>query len=113
MTSNTGDGDDALEKYVARMERLQRVSPLGATVSYNNASLSVAGRIIEKVTGTTYEQAIRDLLLDPPGLTTTFFSPNEIMPRRFAVGHKREDDGTITIARPWAMARGNAAAGGM
>src|SRR3954463_4369188 len=90
MMDNTGDGDDALEKYVARMERLQQVSPLGATVSYNNASLSLAGRVIEKATGTTYEQAIRDLLLDPLRLDHTFFFPTEIMTRRFAVGHRRE-----------------------
>src|SRR4029079_16833094 len=73
MMDDTGDGDDALEKYVARMERLQQVSPLGTTVSYNNASLSVAGLIIARVCGTTYEQAIRDLLLDPMGLDHTFF----------------------------------------
>src|SRR3954454_6045378 len=113
MMDDTGDGDDALEKYVARMERLQQVSPLGTTVSYNNASLSVAGHIIARICGTTYEQAIRDLLLDPLGLSLTFFFPNEIMTRRFAVGHKNEDDGTISIARPWAIARGNAPAGGM
>ncbi len=114
MMDNTGDGDDALEKYVARMERLQQVSPLGQTVSYNNASLSVAGHIIARVCGTTYEQAVRDLLLDPMGMSSTFFFPNEIMTRRFAVGHNKSDeDGTISIARPWAMARGNAAAGGM
>jgi CubicO group peptidase (beta-lactamase class C family) len=113
MMDNTGDGDDALEKYVARMERLQQVSPLGETVSYNNASLSVAGRIIEKVTGTTYEQAIRDLLFEPLGLDHTFFFPNEIMSRRFAVGHTRHEDGRVTVARPWALPRGNAAAGGI
>src|SRR3954466_11400426 len=112
MMDNTGDGDDALAIYVTRMERLQQVSPLGATVSYNNASLSVAGLIIAKVQGTTYEQAIRDLLLDPLGLDHTFFFPNEIMTRRFAVGHTRHDDGRVTIARPWAMPRGNAPAGG-
>jgi CubicO group peptidase (beta-lactamase class C family) len=114
MMDNTGDGDDALEKYVARMERLQQVSPLGATVSYNNASLSVAGLIIARVCGTTYEQAIRDLLFEPLGMTHSFFFPNEIMTRRFAVGHnKSEEDGTISIARPWAMARGNSPAGGI
>jgi CubicO group peptidase (beta-lactamase class C family) len=113
MMDDTGDGDVALEKYVARMERLQQVSPLGATVSYNNASLSVAGHIIARIQGTTYEKAIRDLLLEPLGLTQTFFFPNEIMSRRFAVGHKREDDGTISIVRPWALPRGNSPAGGM
>ena len=113
MMDDTGDGDDALEKYVARMERLQQVTPLGATVSYNNASLSVAGLIIARIQGTTYEQAIRDLLLQPLGLDHTFFFPNEIMTRRFAVGHRRDDEGKFTIARPWALPRGNAPAGGM
>lgn len=113
MMDQTGDGDDALAKYVERMQRLQQVSPLGATVSYNNAALSVAGLVIERVTGTTYEQAIRDLLLTPLGLDMTFFFPNEIMTRRFAVGHTRHEDGRVTINRPWAMPRGNAPAGGM
>src|SRR4051794_31117594 len=113
MMDNTGDGDDALEKYVARMAKLQQVTPLGATVSYNNASLSLAGRIIEKVTGSTYEQAIRDLLLTPLGLEHTFFFPNEIMTRRFVAGHTKHDDGRITVARPWGLPRGGAPAGGM
>jgi CubicO group peptidase (beta-lactamase class C family) len=113
LMESTGDGDDALEKYVAKMVDIQQVSPLGATVSYNNAALSVAGLVIARVCGTTYEQAIRDLLLEPLGLDMTFFFPTEIMTRRFAVGHNRADDGTISIARPWAMPRGNAPAGGM
>src|SRR4051794_35077521 len=65
LMDSTGEGDDALEKYVAKMADLEQTTPLGATVSYNNASLSLAGRIIEKLTGTTYEQAIRDLLFHP------------------------------------------------
>jgi CubicO group peptidase (beta-lactamase class C family) len=113
MMDDTGAGDDALEQYVSRMKRLQQVAPLGATVSYNNASLSVAGRILEVLNGSTYEQAIRDLVLDPLGLDQTYFSPNEIMTRRFAVGHTRHDDGTITVSRPWALPRGGNPAGGM
>lgn len=110
---DTGQGDDALERYVARMATLEQDTPLGMAVSYNNASLSVAGRIIEKVTGTTYEQAIKDLLLTPLGLDGTHIFVNDIMTRRFAVGHNQDDDGTITIARPWAMARSGTPAGGI
>ena len=113
LMDNTGDGDDALDKYVALMEKIEQVSPLGAEVSYNNASLSVAGLIIAKVTGTTYEQAMKDLIFTPLGLDQTYFFTNDIMTRRFAVGHTRKDDGTVTIARPWALPRGNAPAGGM
>jgi hypothetical protein len=36
------------------------------------------------------------------------------MTRRFAVGHNMsEEDGKVSIARPWAMPRGNSPAGGM
>lgn len=113
MMDNTGDGDDALARYVARMATLQQVSPLGSTVSYNNASLSLAGRVIEKVTGKTFEQAIKELLFEPLGLTSSFFFPNDIMTRRFAVGHNQKPDGTIVVARPWALPRGGNPAGGI
>lgn len=113
LMEDMGDGDDALTKYIARMATIEQVTPLGATVSYNNASLSVAGRVIEKVTGTTYEKAVGDLLLGPLGMTGTFFSPNDVMTRRFCVGHERHQDGRTTVARPWAIPRGNAPAGGM
>jgi CubicO group peptidase (beta-lactamase class C family) len=113
MIEDTGDGDDALEKYVARMADLEQVTPLGDTVSYNNASLSLAGYLIQKVTGTTYERAMKDLLLGPLGLDNTFFFMTEIMTRRFVVGHTRHDDGRIEVIRPWAMPRSAAPAGGM
>lgn len=108
-----GDGDDALERYVASMAGIEQVTPLGATVSYNNASLSLAGHLIAKVTGGTFEQAIKELLLEPLGMDMTLFTPNEVMSRRFVVGHTLHDDGRITVARPWAMPRSAAPAGGM
>ncbi len=113
LSDDTGDGDDALARYVALMKDIKQVTPLGATVSYNNAALSVAGRIIEKISGETYEKAMRELLLAPLGLDDTLFRMTEIMTRRFAVGHTREEDGTITPSRMWAIPRGNGPAGGM
>ena len=113
LLDDTGDGDDALARYVERMATLQQTRPPGVGVSYNNASLSLAGRVIEKVTGTTYEKALKELVLDPAGLTQTLFFPNEIMTRRFVVGHSRHDDGSITVSRPWALPRSGNPAGGM
>ena len=110
---DTGTGDDALTRYVEGMAEIDQISPLGAEVSYNNASLSLAGRVIEKVHGTTFEQAIADLLLRPLGLDDTWFFPNDIMTRRFAVGHSNAPDGTVTVLRPWALPRSGNPAGGM
>ena len=109
----TGDGDDALERFVDKLAEVEQVTPLGASVSYNNAALSVAGRIIEKVTGQTYEQAIRELLFEPLALTHSYFFPNEVMTRRFVVGHEQHPDGSITVARPWALPRNGNPAGGI
>lgn len=113
LMDDTGNGDDALARYVEKMAEIEQVTPVGEGFSYNNASLSVAGRIMEVVTGKTYEAAMRSLLFEPLGLDHCFFFPNEIMTRRFVVGHALHPDGTITVARPWAMARGNSPAGGI
>jgi CubicO group peptidase (beta-lactamase class C family) len=109
----TGDGDDALARYVERMAEVDQVTPLGATVSYNNASLSIAGRVIEKVTGQAFEQAIKELIFEPLGLVHCYFFPTDIMTRRFAVGHNQHADGTIAVAHPWALPRNSNPAGGI
>jgi CubicO group peptidase (beta-lactamase class C family) len=109
---DTGDGDDAIASYVQKMADIDQVNPLGESVSYNNASLSLAGLVIARVHGTTYEQAIRELLLEPLGMKATFGFPKEIMTMRFASGHHRAEDGTVSVVRPWALPRSGTPAGG-
>ena len=41
--SDTGDGDDALARYVAEMADLDQVVPIGTVWSYNNAGFGLAG----------------------------------------------------------------------
>jgi CubicO group peptidase (beta-lactamase class C family) len=113
LLKSTGDGDDALEKYLELAAEVEQVTPLGETVSYNNTSLSIAGRVIELVTGLTFEQAIKELLFEPLGLDDTWFFPTDIMTRRFACGHEQHPDDTIHVARPWALARSANPAGGI
>src|SRR4029078_6919921 len=38
-----GPGDDAVMKYVAQMNKLQQLTPLGKIWSYNNAGFTLAG----------------------------------------------------------------------
>jgi hypothetical protein len=46
-------------------------------------------------------------------LTSSFFFPNDVMTRRFAVGHMQQPDGTVFVARPWKMPRSANAGGGI
>jgi CubicO group peptidase (beta-lactamase class C family) len=102
---NTGEGDDALDRYVARMATIAQVTPLGATVSYNNASLSLAGKALENVTGKMYEDVIRELVFEPLGMDRSFYFAKELMTYRFSQGHKQDQDGRIEVSRPWELGR--------
>jgi CubicO group peptidase (beta-lactamase class C family) len=109
----TGEGDDALDRYVRRMATIEQVTPLGARVSYNNAALGLAGLVIERVTRQSYEQVIRELLLDPLGMRRSFFSAKDVMTYRFSNGHRRSQDGTIAVTRPWDTGRYSVPMGGL
>lgn len=110
---DTGEGDDALAYYVAKMAELAQIASPGTRASYSQAGFNLAGRVIEKVTGLAYERAITSLLLEPLGLSQSFFMDSEVMTRRFAVGHNPGDDGTLSVARGWKRWRANNPGGGL
>ncbi len=66
MSVDTGEGDDALALYVAKMAESELVAPPCVRASYSQVGYNLAGRIIEKVTGLTYEQAVSSLLFELP-----------------------------------------------
>lgn len=110
--ADTGRGDDALAKIVESMAELEQVTPLGEVWSYNNAGFYVAGRVLETVTEMSYEFAVRELILDPLGMNSSYFFPEEVMVWSFVVGHNVVD-GKPTIATPWPLHRSNNPAGGL
>ncbi len=91
--TDTGRGDDCLERYVALLADVAQNHPLGVTWSYCNAGYSLLGRIIEQVTGTTWDRALRDRLFTPLGLSHIVTLPEEALLFGTAVGHV-EDEGT-------------------
>lgn len=108
-----GNGDDALEKMLRDIAKLEQVTPLGKIFSYNNAGFNIAGRVVEVVTGKPFEQAARELLLDPLGLDMTYYFPDDVMlTHRFVVGHHKEGK-QVRVSRPWAIGRAGAPVGGV
>jgi CubicO group peptidase (beta-lactamase class C family) len=108
---NTGDGADALARYVEAMAGLRQLTSPGAVVSYNNASFGVAGRLVETLSELPYEEALRALVLEPLGLENTMFVSREILTRRFVVDHQRLQDGGTTVLTLGFPRSGNAIGG--
>jgi CubicO group peptidase (beta-lactamase class C family) len=109
----TGEGDDALARYVERMARLPQLTPVGSVFSYNNAAISLAGRVIEVVTGSTYEAAARTLLLNPLGLAHTRFFSDEIVGFNVAAPHKLVKDQPVVEPSYWRLPRSGNPTGGL
>jgi len=109
---DTGSGDDALAKYVTNMAELKQLAPLGTVFSYCNSGFSLAGYIIEVVTGKSYQAALKELVLDPLGLESSYFESGDVMTHRFVVGHNVTEEG-CKVARPWPLPRSLYPAGGI
>ncbi|MFJ7965426.1 serine hydrolase domain-containing protein [Streptomyces sp. NPDC096324] len=112
-----GKGDRSLAGLVAKLPGLPLIAPPGTRASYSQAGYNLAGRIVEKVTGLPFEQAVASLVLEPVGLTDTVYGLAEAMVRKFAVGYNRAEDGELRVARPWNAfkegARGDNPGGGL
>ena len=107
---DTGDGNDALERVLDILAESPQVVPLRGHWSYNNAGFYVVGRVIEAVTGQTYEAAVTERIFRPLGMDHSLFFANEIMTHRFATGHNKVGD-QLKIQRPWMLMRSSAPAG--
>jgi CubicO group peptidase (beta-lactamase class C family) len=111
-----GSGDDALAKMVASLVDLPQLTPLGEVWSYNNAAFYIAGRLIEVVTGKPYETALKELVLEPLDLRSSYFSADDVITHRFVVGHlvsTADGKRTPTVARPWPIGRAGNSIGGL
>lgn len=108
--TDTGRGDDCLERYVDLLADAAQNHPLGATWSYCNSGYSLMGRLIEKVTGLTWDAAMRERLFAPLGLASTVTLPEEALLHGAAAGHV-EDDGSWVTAPVWQLPRSLGPAG--
>ena len=114
LIADTGDGDDALAEFVARLVELEQLTVPGTRTSYSQVGYNLVGRIIEKVTGLTFERAVETLVLEPLGLSETLYAMDDIMTRpTVAMGHNADENGEYAIARQWKDNRANNPGGGI
>jgi CubicO group peptidase (beta-lactamase class C family) len=86
--TDTGRGDDCLERYVAGLAGVPLVFGPGQAYSYCNSGFVLLGRIIEVLDGRSWDASLRERLIGPLGLTRTGTLPEEAIVHRAAVGHR-------------------------
>jgi CubicO group peptidase (beta-lactamase class C family) len=108
-----GEGDDALARYVANLHTLPQLTPLGSVWHYNNAGFGILGRVIEAITGQSYQTVAQADILTPLGMTDSHFDLEKVIVKRFTVGHYLDTAGTLQLALPWGLGRAVDAIGGL
>lgn len=93
-------GEETLKNFVGSITDLMQVAPPEAAWSYNNAGFSIAGRVIESVTGLSINRAVRELVFQPLGLEHAGTTAGDFITQRFASGHSVRD-GAPALMRPF------------
>ena len=105
--TDTGRGDDCVERYVGLLDRASSAFPPGGAYSYCNSGWVLLGRLIEVLDGRTWDESLRERLCEPLELTQTVTLPEQAILHRAAVGH-RSDGARVHV---WGLPRSFGPAG--
>jgi CubicO group peptidase (beta-lactamase class C family) len=108
---DTGRGDDCVERFVLACRALPQLHPPAEGFSYCNAGFVVAGRIIEKLRGMSWDRALKEHLAKPIGAATLESLPEQMAYYRSAVGHVPDGKGGFRVAPVPFLQRSNGPAG--
>lgn len=98
-----GRGDDCLARYVAAAREVALDCPPGVAVSYGSLGYIVLGRVVEAITGLTWDQALQELLFAPLGLHRSMTLPEEALRFPVAMSHLGEPGRYPDPAPAWDM----------
>lgn len=112
--TDTGTGDDCVQKYVATLGDTPQLFSPGERFSYNNAAFVVLGRIIEVLRDAPFDRVLRERLITPIGLHHVATDAAQAIMFRAAVGHLAAEDSDEPVPAPvWSLVRSNVPAGAM
>lgn len=109
---DAGRGEDRIGKFVAMLDAVGQVHPLGAMFSYCNTGFVIAGRMIEVAGGKPWDKAIRQRIAKPLDTPTFSTLPEQAMRYSTAIGHLGAP-GALIVTPITYLAQSNAPAGSM
>ena len=76
-----------IARFVDRCNLLPQIHPPGECYSYSNAAFSIAGRLVEVMTGGTWFDAMEERIFQPLGMKHAICRPMDVLRHRAAIGH--------------------------
>ncbi|MBL8756718.1 MAG: beta-lactamase family protein, partial [Planctomycetes bacterium] len=101
--------EPALAATVASLNDTALVHEPGTAFKYSNPGVGVVGEVVARITGQPFEQAVRELVLDPLRLADSDFAPRPDLLRRQAQGVMWTYDGRAIPTPEFAFGYGPAA----
>jgi CubicO group peptidase (beta-lactamase class C family) len=104
-TSGLGEADAAQKAHtLADLVPLWLATPMqyepGTKWKYTQSGINAAARIVEVVSGTTFDAFLQQRLFDPLGMTNTTFYPSELARKKLATAYAKNKDSGLLEAVP-------------
>lgn len=98
---DSGRGDDCLARYVEAARDVPLDCSPGTAMSYGGLGYVVLARVVEVLTGRTWDQALRERVFAPLGLEHSMTLPEEALRFRVAMSHLGEPGADPDPAPAW------------
>jgi D-alanyl-D-alanine-carboxypeptidase/D-alanyl-D-alanine-endopeptidase len=97
MPDNFAPADDAnpyadytVEQMFEFLSNLELTRDIGSEAEYSNLAMGLLGHVLARVNGTTYEDLVRERILDPLEMNSSGITLSEDMQQWLALGHDTE-----------------------
>ena len=107
-----GGGQDALARYVQSLTDLPQAFEPASGFGYSNAGTSIAGYASERIAGKSWDDLLKERILDPAGLKNAATLERDLMFLRVSAGHAvNPENGEVMVIKPWHITRAQGPAG--
>jgi CubicO group peptidase (beta-lactamase class C family) len=93
--------EGAPERYVRALANRRMIAAPGERFAYSNIAYNVLGVLITRVTGQTFEDAMRQRILRPAGMPESTLLPTEVPRDRLALPHLRAPGMMVNPITPY------------
>lgn len=93
--------DGAAERFVRSLEDKHLIANPGESFSYSNIAYNVLGDLLAKVSNDSFENAMREQLLSPSGMSNSTFLLAEVPANRLVWPHLRSPEMRVNASYPY------------